>query len=971
MHNQTPSLRSRSAQILGRAAERIDGSVGWSRLPTMLGIPVLVGLRYRLRAENLYDTGRDAAAVPPPVADGRYRGARTVDGTYNDLTDPLMGARGCRFGRNVPLAYVDREPNEALLSPSPSLISRKLLRRREFQPATSLNLLAAAWIQFEVHDWLSHPTAKDAPWQIPTENDDGTEGVMSVRRTELDPHADPDGPPTFVTDDTHWWDGSQIYGGRPEFAVALRSFEKGKLKIDDLGLPPAEIEETLDPTGTFANFWVGLALLHSLFMREHNAICDVLAGHYPHLTDQELYDKARLINAALRAKIHTIDWTPAIIAHPTTTFGMRANWFGLFGERLNPFIRRFTGNEMFTGIPGSPTNHHGVPYSLTEEFVAVYRMHPLLPDAYQFRSLTDDSLLSEHELADLEFTKVRQRLSEASMADLFYSFGRAHPGAITLHNYPVQLTNIVRDGHTIDLAAVDVLRVRERGVPRYNEFRRLFRLKPAATFADLTDDPVWARELEEVYGDVERVDLIVGMYAEPKPPGFGLSDTAFRVFILMASRRLESDRFFTKDFRPEVYTPAGMDWIRDNSMRSVLLRHFPDLAPALSGVANPFAPWTAAGGTGSSDGAGMTDRTYVRFRDDVEQPSIDEEGLVFKIAASLNTNNVWALKKYRHGIRDAHAKSHGLLRGELTVYPDLPDELRQGLFAEPASYPIVVRLSSTAGALRSDQTKGIRGLGIKVLGVCGAKILPDDDTTNQDFILVTHREFPFADAAAYLKRGMPLAKVLARTPDSVLQFASRVFAFFGNHVLPPLGLHLPMALELITRPNSPVLGETYHSSSALRYGDYIARFAVVPLSQSVTTLQGQVVPATAGHDVHRDMVVDLFRADSAEYEFQVQLCTDLAAMPVEDASVDWPEDASPHRGVAKLNFPRQNPDTRERRTYGDDVLSFNSWRGLAAHRPLGSINRLKKLVYDASSDFRHKHNNVERREPSDVSELPE
>ena len=84
---------------------------------------------------------------------------------------------------------------------------------------------------------------------------------------------------------------------------------------------------------------------------------------------------------------------------------------------------------------------------------------------------------------------------------------------------------------------------------------------------------------------------MVGMYAEPKPKGFGFSDTAFRVFILMASRRLKSDRFFTRDYRPEVYTQTGLDWIERNSMRSVLLRHFPDLEPALRGVENPFAPW--------------------------------------------------------------------------------------------------------------------------------------------------------------------------------------------------------------------------------------------------------------------------------------------------------------------------------------------------------------------------------------------
>jgi len=183
------------------------------------------------------------------------------------------------------------------------------------------------------------------------------------------------------------------------------------------------------------------------------------------------------------------------------------------------------------------------------------------------------------------------------MADLFYSFGRSHPGAITLHNYPKYLQHFDRaDGSLIDLASIDILRVRERGVPRYNEFRRLFHMNPVSSFEELTDNPVWAEELRRIYGDVERVDLMIGMYAEPKPKGFGFSDTAFRVFILMASRRLESDRFFTRDFRPEVYTQAGFDWVNDNTMRTVLLRHFPELEPALEGVENPFAPWTAVGG---------------------------------------------------------------------------------------------------------------------------------------------------------------------------------------------------------------------------------------------------------------------------------------------------------------------------------------------------------------------------------------
>ena len=178
------------------------------------------------------------------------------------------------------------------------------------------------------------------------------------------------------------------------------------------------------------------------------------------------------------------------------------------------------------------------------------------------------------------------------MPDLFYSFGTCHPGALTLHNYPRLLQNLQRDnGEHLDLAAVDIYRDRERGVPRYNEFRRLLRKPPVKSFDELTDNPEWRKQLKTVYGDLEKVDLMTGLFAEPLPPGFGFSETAFRIFVLMASRRLKSDRFFTDDYRPEVYTEFGLDYIQKNSMLTVLRRHHPQLGPALSGVENAFHPW--------------------------------------------------------------------------------------------------------------------------------------------------------------------------------------------------------------------------------------------------------------------------------------------------------------------------------------------------------------------------------------------
>src|SRR6266516_7087057 len=440
--------------IFRGAADALDRRVGWDRLPLPAGLLTLVGLRDRLREENLYDTGRGALDVPPVSNHDGYLTARTLDGTFNDLNDPLMGSLGSRFGRNVPLAYTYREPPDAMLDPSPRLVSRQLLTREEFQPATTLNLLAGAWIQFEVHDWFSHGKVEAGdPWEIPLEEDDPwPDHPMKIARTHADPSTDADQPLTFVTDDTHWWDGSQIYGRAQAFADGLRSGEQGKLRIDEQGLPPQDLEAHVDLSGVAGNFWVGLALLHSLFMREHNTVCDRLHEAYPDMTDQQLYEKARLVVAALMAKIHTVDWTPAIIAHPTTVLALRPNWYGLLGEHFDKLFGRVTHNEVIRGIPGSPTNHHGVPYSLTEEFVAVYRMHPLIPDEFVFRSVRDDSVLQRRELTEVGALEVRNRLDEMSMLDVFYSFGRSYPGAITLHNFPRFLQDFHRPaGDHVDL----------------------------------------------------------------------------------------------------------------------------------------------------------------------------------------------------------------------------------------------------------------------------------------------------------------------------------------------------------------------------------------------------------------------------------------------------------------------------------------------------------------------------------------
>jgi hypothetical protein len=577
---------------------QVNRVTDWWNLPTPLGLLNLRGLRDDLRESNLFDTRAPSNGDAPPTLES-LPDHRTYDGSLQDPIDPDMGKAGTRFGRNAPTEATEPEPLPQRMEPNPREVANRLLLRDEFKPATTLNVLAACWIQFQNHDWFGHGE-NDPDNFIEVEmppNDDWPDGeVMKVKATTADrTRTWKSGlPPTFVNTVTHWWDLSQIYGSTEERNRELRSGEDGKLKIED-GMLPNETERKLDGvdlTGFSDNYWIGLALLHTLFAKEHNAICDHLKGSYPTWDDETLFLKARLVNSALSAKIHTVEWTPGILANPVLERAMHANWYGVLPQWVR---KRFghVGTEMIGGIVGSDQEHHTAPYAITEEFISVYRLHPLLPDDYEIRDHRSGEVVEEIDFDPIQGKGTRPTIEKFGWSNLLYSFGIANPGAITLKNHPKALSNHVRlNGDRVDLGTIDILRDRERGVPRYNDFREKLRKKRLTKFEDLSDDPKIVEEIRDVYSDdIDRVDLQVGMLAEPLPPGFGFSDTAFRIFILMASRRLRSDRFFTNDYSPDVYTPEGLRWVEESDMKDVLLRHHPELAPALEGVENAFAPW--------------------------------------------------------------------------------------------------------------------------------------------------------------------------------------------------------------------------------------------------------------------------------------------------------------------------------------------------------------------------------------------
>jgi hypothetical protein len=578
-------------------------AIPWWRLPTILAVPKLIRFRNELRQKNLHDTEDRPLdeGIDPIEKQPLLRFKRTDDGTYNDLKQPRMGAAGTRFGRNFPLK--ECFPDEAkLMTPNPRDVSLALMTRDKFQGVPFLNLLAAAWIQFQVHDWFAHGRDEQNPkwFEIALRDDDPWPArPMKVPPTPADPTYDPASgkPPTFKNQNSHWWDGSQIYGTDPATCASLRTGVDGKLKVDPEARLPLNPETGIDLTGFIDNWWVGMSLLHGLFAAEHNVLCDEFKKRNPGWTDEHLYVKSRLVVAALMAKIHTIEWTPAILPNETTQLAMRVNWHGVSGG-LQKALKFLDDSELLGGIVGSSVDHHTAPYSLTEEFTSVYRMHSLMPDDFTFRSLRDDRILQELPLPEIAGRKSRAVFDSMSVADQFYSFSRMQPGMIRLHNFPKHLQFLTRDnGQIFDMAAVDILRDRERGVPRYNRFRELLRMPRIERFEDLTDNKVWAEQIRQVYNNrIDDVDLQVGLQCEPLPDGFGFSETAFRIFVLMASRRLKSDRFFTDDYTPEMYTQFGLDWIDKNSMKTVLLRHHPSLSRALDGVKNAFHPWKQAKG---------------------------------------------------------------------------------------------------------------------------------------------------------------------------------------------------------------------------------------------------------------------------------------------------------------------------------------------------------------------------------------
>ena len=609
----------------------------------LLSVLKLAKTRDNADKRNLFDSYRSgtrseliAPGTVPPGTAGLYR---QTDGSWTDPHSPTAGAAFTLFGRNTDPALTRSDDERTLMHPSPAEVARVLLHCD--RPAGQLeipffNHIGSWWIQFQNHDWVvagdPHPTDVH---MVPLGESDPRRRALGidalpVPKRVASPHKalakDGIEPRTNVV--TSWWDGSQVYGsgdtdselptGEVVACGSLRSRseatgEEGKGAYLDLpgGYLPVDPKTGVERSGLVNRTWhLGLSFLHTLFAKEHNAIVDRLRAGYPSLGEEDLFQKARLINAAVMAKVHTVEWTPAVLPNRILNDGMNGNWYGLLAnlfkkgkhrKALNDLAGIQIHNREFGGIIGNPVNNHGVEYTLTQEFMSVYRLHPLILESINYRSI-DGSRQQEVPLGETRMAAATGLGRAIGHENIAYSAGTTHAGQLVLNNFPRTLTELSVPGFPVmDLSLTDILRDREDRVPRFNEFRRRWGMPEFTSWSDFTDDPDQIAKLRTVYQSdgaadkeaIDRVDLLVGTLGSAKrPAGYGFGEELFTLFILNASRRLEADPFYTTHYDAMHYTEAGLEWVDDATLKGVLLRHYPALsATGLANVENAFEPW--------------------------------------------------------------------------------------------------------------------------------------------------------------------------------------------------------------------------------------------------------------------------------------------------------------------------------------------------------------------------------------------
>lgn len=357
----------------------------------------------------------------------------------------------------------------------------------------------------------------------------------------------------------------------------------------------------------------------------------------------------------------------------------------------------------------------------------------------------------------------------------------------------------------------------------------------------------------------------------------------------------------------------------------------------------------------------MSPRPPVPFTPDVEQISTNEQQTIKGLVDVFDIILERTSQDYGHAVRSVHAKAHGILVGEMRIDHGLAPELAQGLFATPGLHQVMMRLSTNAGDILPDDVSLPRGLALKVLGVCGER-LPGADGETQDFVMVNGPVFQAPTADKFLDN----LKLLAKTTDRLEGTKQTLSAVLRgvSSALGAVGIESPAINSLGGAPNVDPLGETYYSITPFRYGDYIAKFSIAPVSPSLTARTGAIIDVTDRPNAIRETVQQEMHGIDGMWEFRVQLCRDIDKQPVENPTVRWDETEAPFHRVATIRVKPQDSWAPANVQAVDEEMRFSVWTGLAAHQPLGNINRARRVPYQHSAEFRARFNGCPFHEPA-------
>jgi hypothetical protein len=498
-----------------------------------------------------------ATALPPEAAAATADTARTpstasaavssIDGSGHNAAHPEWGKAGTNFLRVAPADYSDGKSAPAGTDrPSPREISNVLVAQGDVDIISDRELSAMiyAWGQFLDHDIDLTTTGGTEQIQIPIPEGDGTfepGTTMNTMRSTFDALTgnSTSNPRQQVNSITAWVDGSQIYGSDAQTATSLRTLSGGKLKTSEGNLLPVGSNGFFQAGDVRANENPELTSLQTLFVREHNQLATRLAQQNPRWTDEQLYQGARAIVIGELQAITYNEWLPALLGQ-----GALDRYRG-YNPNVNPGI----ANEFAT---------------------AGFRLgHSLLGNDIEFLDNNGNEIADEVGLQDAFFNPALVRQNNI---DPILKYLASDPSSELDTKLVDGVRNFLSPAPGVsgfDLAALNIARGRDHGLADYNAVREAYGLRPVTRFSQITSDREVQAKLQDLYGDVNNIDLWVGALAEDHVRGASVGPTLRAIISDQFERLRDGDRFFYENH----FSGAQLKQIRNTTLSDVIKRN--------------------------------------------------------------------------------------------------------------------------------------------------------------------------------------------------------------------------------------------------------------------------------------------------------------------------------------------------------------------------------------------------------------